>query len=59
MKGFIKVHNGEEEGLVRVGAISTITKNENGTTTIALNNNSTVVCSETFEEVENLIEKSI
>lgn len=58
MKGFIKVHNGEEEGLVRVGTISTITKSEGGTM-ITLNNNSTVVCSETFEEVENLIEKSI
>lgn len=58
MKGFIKVHNGEEEGLVRVGAISTITKSEGGTM-ITLNNNSTVVCSETFEEVENLIEKNI
>lgn len=58
MKGFIKVHNGEEEGLVRVGAISTITRSESGTM-ITLNNNSTVVCSETFEEVENLIEKSI
>ena len=58
MKGFIKVHNKEEEGLVRVGAISTITKSEGGTM-ITLNNNSIVVCSETFEEVENLIEKSI
>lgn len=58
MKGFIKVHNGGEEGLVRVGAISTITRSESGTM-ITLNNNSTVVCSETFEEIENLIEKNI
>lgn len=58
MKGFIKVHNKREEGLVRVGAISTITKSESGTM-ITLNNNSTVVCAETFEEVIKLIEESI